>query len=121
MKVYRTEDYLKIQNPAPKEVHRVEVLTKEDSAQDLGGLFGVLPPGQSPPYHYHQKRESIIVAISGEAIEIYDGKEYPIRAGDILFIPRGVKHTTVNRSDREFRYLEFFTQPPTPSDFIKVE
>jgi uncharacterized cupin superfamily protein len=59
--------------------------------------------------------------VSGEAVDIIEGKETVIQLGDMLLIPSGEKHTTVNRSDRGFRYVEFFTCPPLAADFIKVE
>jgi quercetin dioxygenase-like cupin family protein len=121
MKILRTEEYCRMPNPTPGEKHRGEILSQVDKAQDLGGIFVALVPGSGPPYHYHQKRESIIVAISGEATEILEGKEISIKAGDVIFIPPGEKHTTVNRSDREFRYLEFFTCPPAEGDFVEVK
>ncbi len=121
MKVFKTEDYINFENPTPGEPHRPEILTSEDNANDLGGMFGLLVPGSQVPYHYHTKRESVIVAISGEAIEVKDGEEFAIKAGDIIFIPAGVKHTTINRSDKDFRYLEFFTNPPVSADFVEVK
>ena len=121
MKIFRTPEYVNKVNPTPGQRHRSEILTGEDQARDLGGILGILAPGTSPPYHYHEKRESIIIAISGEAIEILEGKEIPIKAGDVLFIPPGEKHTTVNRSGGEFRYLEFFTCPPVGADFVEVK
>lgn len=121
MRIFRTEEYLEMKNPTPGEKYRLEILGHEHNAKDLGGIFVLLVPGSQPPYHYHEKRESIIVAISGEATEILEGKEIPIKAGDVIYIPPGEKHTTVNRSDQEFRYLEFFTCPPVGSDFVEVK
>jgi len=121
MKIFRTPEYAKMVNPTPGQRHRSEILTGEDQAKDLGGILGILAPGTGPPYHYHVQRESIIIAISGEAIEILEGKEIPIKAGDVIFIPPGEKHTTVNRSGGEFRYLEFFTCPPVGQDFVEIK
>ncbi len=121
MKIFRTKEYCQMANPTPGEKYREEILTEENNAKDLGGIFVVLVPGSGPPYHYHEKRESIIVAISGEATEILEGKEIPIKAGDVIFIPRREKHTTVNTSHQEFRYLEFFTCPPVGTDFVEVK
>jgi len=121
MKIFRTEEYRQMPNPTPGEKYRGEILTAENKAKDLGGIIVVLVPGSGPPYHYHQKRESIIVAISGEATEILEGKEIPIKAGDVIYIPPGEKHTTINRSNQEFRYLEFFTCPPAGGDFVEVK
>ncbi len=121
MKIFRTSEYSKMGNPTPGQRYRNDILTGEHQAKDLGGIFGILAPGTSPPYHYHEKRESIIIAISGEAVEVLEGKEFPIKAGDVIFIPPGEKHTTVNRSGREFRYLEYFTCPPVGKDFVEVK
>ena len=77
----------------------------------------MLVPGSQVPYHYHTKRESVIVAISGEAIEVVEGEEIPFNTGDIIYLSPGEKHMTINRSDNDFRYLEFFTCPPVTADF----
>jgi len=49
-------------------------------------MFGLLVAGSQVPYHYHNNRESIIIVIRGEAAEVIEGKEIPVRAGDVLFI-----------------------------------
>ena len=120
MKFFMFEDYINMENPEPGQIYRPEVLTTEHGAEDMGGMFGLLPAGKQVPYHYHVKRESVIVAISGEAVEIVEGKEYPFKAGSVCYIEAGEKHTTVNRSDQDFRYLEFFTCPPVSADFVEV-
>jgi len=121
MKVFKSEEYIKMANPTPGQPYRPEILTKEHQAKNLGGMFGLLVAGSQVPYHYHNTRESIIIVISGEAIEVIEGKEIPIKAGDVLFIPAGEKHTTINRSKQDFRYLEFFTYPPIGADFVEVK
>ena len=120
MKRFKTADYVQMENPTPGETFRPEILTDKHGAKDLGGMFGLLPPGTQVPYHYHKKRESVIMIISGEGIEIMDGEEIPISAGDVFFIPVGVKHTTINNSENDLRYLEFYTQPPVGADFVEV-
>jgi quercetin dioxygenase-like cupin family protein len=121
MKLFKTEEYLRLWNPQPGKPYRPEILTSDDKAKNLGGIFGLLVPGSKVPYHFHRNRESVIMVISGNAIEVIEGEEIPIRAGDVLFIPAGEKHTTVNGSDEDFRYLEFFTYPPVTADFVEVK
>lgn len=122
MKIFKTEDYINMENPTPGESYRPEILTAaEHNFKSLGGLFGLLTPGTQVPYHLHNERESTIIVISGEGIEIVEGEEIPIKAGDILAIPSGEKHTTANRSDKDLRFLEFFTCPPVGADFVAVE
>ena len=78
----------------------------------------MLPPNSQTPYHLHKKRESIFVAISGEAVEVVDGKENPFKTNDIIYVPAGEKHMTANRSDKEFFFIEFITNPADKEDFV---
>ena len=119
--VFKTDDYVKLKNPTPGEPFRPELLTADQGAKNLGGMFGLLPAGTQVAYHYHVNRESIIVGISGEATQVIEGKELTFKAGDIFYIPPGKKHTTINRTNADFRYLEFFTYPPMASDFVEVK
>ena len=121
MKVFKTDDYVRMTNPTPGEAYKPEILTADHGAKNLGGIFGLLPPGSPAVYHYHQNRESMILLVSGEGTEIVEGRETSVRAGDILFIPSGEKHALVNRSGRDLRYLEFFTHPPVKADFVEVK
>ena len=118
MEIFRTDDLNKMDNPNAGERYRLDLVTGEQMAKALGGFLVMLPAGGEIPNHYHDKRESLIVMIAGEATEIVEGEAFAIRAGDVLFIPAKERHGMVNRSDREVRYLEFFT--PVDSDFVEV-
>lgn len=120
MEIYRIGEYIKKENLTPGERNVQQILTSAQKAQNMGGIFAILPAGSKVPYHYHNKRESIIIAISGEATEIIEGKEIPFKANDVLYIPAIEKHGTVNRTSKDFRYLEFFTSEPGARDFIEV-
>jgi mannose-6-phosphate isomerase-like protein (cupin superfamily) len=94
------------------------------NAKHLNALFVIIPPpstGAKVDYHYHKERESILYIISGTGHEIVEGVKVPIKAGDVLFILPLVKHTIENTSDKEIRYVEFFTQPPVAADRVLVE
>jgi len=121
LKIWKTEPYRKMTNPTPGEWYRAPILGDEEQAKGLGGLMVILPPGKSVPYHYHKNRESLLLVLNGEAVELYEDKEHAIQAGDVIFIPAGAKHAVINRTDKEIRFLEFFTHPPMGSDFVKVE
>ncbi|MEW6673067.1 MAG: cupin domain-containing protein [Thermodesulfobacteriota bacterium] len=121
MKLFRTEDYIQMKNPTPGKLYRPEILTAESGARDLGGMLGLLVPGSRVPYHYHKNRESVLLIISGEGVEVVEGAEFKVKTGDILFIPAGEKHAIINRSEQDLRYLEFFTCPPVGADFVEVQ
>ena len=68
MKFLKIQDYLKLVNPNPTESFRPEIITSEDKAFNMGGMLGILAPNTSVPYHYHKKRESVIIVISGNTV-----------------------------------------------------
>lgn len=121
MKVIKIQELCQQKNPTPGQPYRPEIRLDSDGLKNLGAMFGLLPPHTQVPYHYHRERESILIPLSGEAVEIIEGKETVIRPGDVLVIPAGERHATANRSDGEFRFLEFFTCPPLAADFVKVD
>jgi len=121
MKMFKTEEYLNMENPTPGDSYRPEILTEEHQTNNLGGMFGLLPPGTLVPYHYHENRESVIFIIAGEGIEVIEGEENQVKEGDVMYIPPKEKHSLINRSDKDLRYLEFYTVPPVTADFHEVK
>lgn len=118
MKILRLDELKRIVNPTPETRHRLNVLTEEDNAIALAGHLSILHPGGDVPNHYHERRESLIFLFDGEIVEIIDGKEFPLQAGDAVFIAAGERHRMENRTTREARYIEFFS--PIAKDFITV-
>jgi quercetin dioxygenase-like cupin family protein len=118
MQLYHPEEFVKKGNPTPGERYRLDILTKEQNAKALAGLLSVIPPGGEVAYHYHERRESLIILVSGEMIETVEGKEFPVKPGDVIFIPAGEKHKSENRSKQDVYYLEFYT--PLEKDVVPV-
>ena len=121
MKIFKGEEFGKMKNPTPGRTYKKDIFT-ELNAQGLSGVFGlIVPDSLGGDYHYHERGEHIIVIVSGEGVEIVEGGEIPVKAGDVLFIPAGEKHTIVNRSDKDLRYLGFCTRTPGKTDRVKVK
>lgn len=120
MKIFTIKEFEEKENPTPHETYKTEILTGDHNAKDLGGIFGLLRAGDQGLYHYHKRRESIIIIIKGVATEVVEGKEIPIKAGDVLYISAGEKHKMKSTGDRGLRYLEFFTYPPVKADFTVI-
>ena len=118
---FDVDHYVNVENPTPGEFYRDDILTTKQGIEDIGGLFAILPAGDEVPYHYHEDRESVIMGISGEAVQVMEGEEFAFTVGKIIIVPPNTKHQTINRSQEEFRYIEFFTNPPVMSDFHIVE
>jgi mannose-6-phosphate isomerase-like protein (cupin superfamily) len=121
MEMLKIGKYLSLKNPTPGRRFAENILADEQGVVNLRGMFGLLPPGNQVSYHFHDRRESIIIALSGRATEIVEGKKFPVEANDVLYIPVKEKHGLVNTSDEDFRYLEFFTSGPGEVDRTEVE
>jgi quercetin dioxygenase-like cupin family protein len=121
MKQFRKEELTSAKQGPTGQVYRENILTNADNAKTLGGLLVIIPPGVEGQLHYHVKRESIQLFLSGEAVGCFTDREVPVKAGDILFIPPGERHKISNRSEREVRFVEFFTEPPFESDSVAAE
>ncbi len=124
-KVFKNEDFIKMTSPTPEKLYRMEILNAEkEGAKALNGIIGIMPsaaPGTKPSYHYHNNRESVIMVLSGEGTAWVEGEPVPLKAGYVIFYPPKVKHSIVNTSGKEFRYIEFFTHPPLMSDFVTAK
>jgi uncharacterized RmlC-like cupin family protein len=61
-----------------------------------------IPPGGRAKAHMHESHETAIYMLSGEVDTLYgDRLEHRImvKAGDLFYIPAGVPHLPINRSD----------------------
>lgn len=119
MELFKTVDYIKKANPEPGKRFNQQLL--ENKAENLVGIFVLLPPGGQTPYHFHNKRESVLIIISGKAKQLVEGKKIPIESGDILFIPAKEKHGILNDSGAEFRFIEFQVGKPSEPDRVEAE
>ena len=63
-----------------------------------------LNPGHSMNYHSHDRRDEVWTVISGEGRTIVDGMEQPVKAGDVVTIQAGCRHTII--ADTELQVIE---------------
>jgi quercetin dioxygenase-like cupin family protein len=74
--------------------------------------------------HSHSNFEECIFVLSGQGVTHADSGEYPLEAGDTIWIPAGEKHYTRNSGSTPLRLLCFFpvgdvssttSEPASPS------
>ena len=66
-----------------------------DSRQTDGSVYlveGRMEPGDSVSPHVHTHEDEIFHVLEGEVELMSDGEWQPGRAGDIIFLPRGIAH-----------------------------
>jgi uncharacterized RmlC-like cupin family protein len=74
-----------------------------------------IPPGGRTKAHVHENHESGFFLVSGDEVELWTGDELEhcetARAGDYLYVPAGVPHVAVNRSDVPAVFVGARTDP----------
>ena len=58
-----------------------------------------LQAGKRSDYHVHNDAEQLYYVLRGQGKMIVDDEAYPIREGDVIYLPAGVRHRAVNDSD----------------------
>ncbi len=74
--------------------------------------IAVPEPGDKPRGpHVHHDFEECIYVLSGQGTMHAESGEHPVRPGDILLVPAGEKHMTVNTGTAPLMLLCFFPVP----------
>jgi mannose-6-phosphate isomerase-like protein (cupin superfamily) len=91
-----------------------ELITYENTGSKTMRLALIeLPPGYSTKEHVHNCEE-IFYIIEGRGVVIIEGKEYPIEAGDAVYIKENLRHKTINTGNTPLRYIFVVSQPLRP-------
>lgn len=56
-------------------------------------------PGQAHALHAHAGMDKVYHVLEGEGVFLLEGRELPMRAGDLLVAPDGVPHGVRNTSE----------------------
>jgi oxalate decarboxylase/phosphoglucose isomerase-like protein (cupin superfamily) len=70
-----------------------------------------------PPRHVHTREDELFYILEGEIVFELDGERHTVRAGDTVYLRRGVVHAYQNFTKRDARLL-IATAPGVFSDFF---
>lgn len=90
-----------VRNAVSRDVSGSEQMTMQ--------IVDVLPGAVSKPGHTHTDCEEIIFVHSGEGDIMIDDKVHHMKPGDIVFLPRGVRHMTRNPGKEKMRLFCAFS------------
>lgn len=69
----------------------------------------MLLPGKGHTRHNHPDAEEVLYILSGEGEQtVNDGAPFPVRAGDVLYIPTGAYHSTINTGWEPIRLIAIY-------------
>ena len=105
-RVLRPSD-LAVWNPS-----RMGKTTVFESPNMLVGL-NAFEPGQAHALHSHPGMDKLYLVVEGEGTFLLDGRELPMRSGDVLIAPQGVPHGV--RNGGPARLLVLAVLAPFPS------
>lgn len=73
------------------------------------------------PYHAHEKSDVTALVVEGEGYLETHGARLPVRAGDVVVIPRGAPHAYVNTARGGSTLYASFSPPFVEGDRVPVE
>ncbi len=77
----------------------------------------ILLPGKGHERHNHPQSEEILYVLSGEGMQMLnDGTPFPVKAGDTIYVPTAMFHSTMNTGWEPLRLLALYN----PSGAEKV-
>ncbi|MDI3543441.1 MAG: hypothetical protein PWP57_1046 [Candidatus Atribacteria bacterium] len=82
------------------------LLTKDNTESgkiDVG--FTVIYPGCNTKGHSHSPKEEVYFVTEGKGIMVIDEEEFEIQKGDVVYVPFGKFHRTINSSPLPLSYV----------------
>jgi len=89
----------------------IKWLVTPNTQVGAGLTFGevVLQPGRGHDRHNHPNAEEILYVLSGEGEQMLDdGEPFPVKAGDTIYVPTAVFHSTRNTGWEPLRLLALY-------------
>ena len=80
-----------------------------DVEEDSMTVKVTLNPGHRMNYHSHEKRDEIWNVIRGTGRTVVDGMEQPVKAGDVITMSAGCKHTVIAESELQLIEVQLGT------------
>jgi oxalate decarboxylase/phosphoglucose isomerase-like protein (cupin superfamily) len=77
-----------------------------------------LEPGKGHERHNHPDSDEVLYVVSGEGEQVVGNETRDIEAGEMVFIPRSVYHSTVNTGWEPLTLLAVYA-PPGPEEQLR--
>lgn len=81
-----------------------DLFARRYGSHGICGGYGRFLPGASLPCHIHDFDESITI-VKGKAVCMVQGRQYELSDCDTAFVPRGLPHRFINRSNEEMAMI----------------
>lgn len=68
----------------------------DTGADQITAVFVTLAPGRGHDFHRHPRQEEVLYVLGGEVEQWIETAKQTLRAGDAVFVARGVVHASFN-------------------------
>lgn len=99
------------ENHAVYSAQKMGKATIFESARLLVGL-NAFEPGQEHALHAHAGQDKVYHVLQGTGLFLLEGRELPMRAGDLLVAPDGVAHGVRNTGGARLLVLAILAPAP---------
>lgn len=103
-----------------KDAFFIDLFARRYGAVGICGGHGRFLPGASLPCHIHDFDESITIA-KGSAVCLVQGRQYELSDCDTAFIPKGIPHRFLNRSNAEMEMIWVYAGSEPDRRIVKAE
>jgi uncharacterized RmlC-like cupin family protein len=90
------------------------ICAENTGARGISMMLLTIPPGGRANAHLHEDHETAIYVLSGEAEMLYGedlAEHLTVRSGEFLYIPAGMPHLPMNRTDEPVTAVLARTDP----------
>jgi mannose-6-phosphate isomerase-like protein (cupin superfamily) len=109
---------LRALNPESRGTHRLLMQGAED-VSTLDMVRYEIRTRKQGVYHLHERTDNVMLVLSGTLEMIVDGERFILHENDMIFIPRGVAHSSASGSDEPVRGIEIYA-PVRGTDSVPV-
>jgi mannose-6-phosphate isomerase-like protein (cupin superfamily) len=106
-------------NPESRGTHRLLMQGAEDVSTIDIIRFDIRTQKQGV-YHLHEHTDNVMLVLNGTLEMIVDGQRYVLHENDMIFIPRGVAHSSASGWEGSVQGIEIYA-PVRGTDSVPVE
>src|ERR1051326_5088972 len=110
---------LKLLTPETRGTHRMLLQGAED-VSTLDVIRFDIRTRQQGLYHLHERTDNVMLVLTGTLEMVVDGKRYVLHENDMIYIPRGVAHSSASGWEGSVQGIEIYA-PVRGTDSVPVE
>jgi quercetin dioxygenase-like cupin family protein len=98
------------------------VVNQDSGATKMSLMLNEYEPNMvQKHYHYHEKKEQVIITLEGSGTYELNEIEHQLKPKTVVFLAAGDKHGIKSAGEEGLKVIEISSLPSSPSDHIPVQ